>query len=59
MLCHRADAYEQSHTDGLHGFVEAVRADGGGGGGQSPAVMNPTEGNKFTYMVLPVRLKAE
>ena len=25
----------------------------------SPAVMNPTEGNKFTYMVLPVRLKAE
>ena len=25
----------------------------------SPAVMTPTEGNKFTYMVLPVRLKAE
>ena len=25
----------------------------------SPAVMSPTEGNKFTYMVLPVRLKAE
>lgn len=24
----------------------------------SPAVMNPCEGNKFTYMVLPVRLKA-
>lgn len=43
MLCHRADAYEQSHTDGLHGFVEAVRADGGGGGEQSPAVMNPWE----------------
>lgn len=43
MLCHRADAYEQSHTDGLHGFVEAVRADGSGGGEQSPAVMNPWE----------------
>ena len=25
----------------------------------SPAVMRPTEGDKFTYMVLPVRLKAE
>ncbi len=25
----------------------------------SPAVINPCEGNKFTYMVLPVRLKAE
>ena len=25
----------------------------------SPAVINPTEGSKFTYMVLPVRLKAE
>lgn len=25
----------------------------------SPAVMTPTEGNKFTYMVLPVRLKTE
>ena len=25
----------------------------------SPAVMNPSEGDKFTYMVLPVRLKAE
>lgn len=25
----------------------------------SPAVMVPTEGDKFTYMVLPVRLKAE
>ena len=41
MLCHRADAYEQGHMDGLHGFVEAVKADGGGGGDQSPAVMNP------------------
>ena len=43
MLCHRADAYEQGHMDGLHGFVEAVKADGGGGGDQSPAVMNPWE----------------
>ena len=43
MLCHRADDYERSHTDGLHGFVEAVRADGGGGSEQSPAVMNPWE----------------
>ena len=25
----------------------------------SPAVINPCEGDKFTYMVLPVRLKAE
>lgn len=25
----------------------------------SPAVMNPCEGNRFTYMVLPVRLKSE
>lgn len=25
----------------------------------SPAVLNPCEGNKFTYMVLPVRLKSE
>ena len=25
----------------------------------SPAVMNPAEGNRFTYMVLPVRLRAE
>ena len=25
----------------------------------SPAVINPCEGNQFTYMVLPVRLKAE
>ncbi len=27
--------------------------------GLSPAVMTPTEGNRFIYMVLPVRLKAE
>lgn len=25
----------------------------------SPAVMSPTEGNRFTYMVLPVRLRAD
>jgi DNA polymerase-3 subunit beta len=25
----------------------------------SPAVMNPAEGDRFTYMVLPVRLKAD
>ena len=25
----------------------------------SPAVITPCEGDKFTYMVLPVRLKAE
>lgn len=43
MLCHRADDYEQNHTDGLYGFVETIRADGGGGSEQSPAVMNPWE----------------
>ena len=26
--------------------------------GQSPIVLNPTEGNRYSYMVLPVRLKA-
>lgn len=28
-------------------------------GSLSPAVMNPVEGNRFAYMVLPVRMKAE
>ena len=26
--------------------------------GLSPIVLNPTEGNRYSYMVLPVRLKA-
>ena len=43
MLCHRADAYEQSHTDGLAGFVETLRSEEGGAGEQSPAVLNPWE----------------
>lgn len=42
MLCHRAAAYEQSHTDGLHGFVETLKTESGGAE-QSPAVINPWE----------------
>lgn len=42
MLCHRAGEYEKCHTDGLHGFVESLAAQTGGGE-NSPAVINPWE----------------
>lgn len=42
MLCHRAGEYEKSHTDGLHGFVESLAAQTGGGE-NSPAAINPWE----------------
>ena len=40
MLCHRAAEYEQSHTDGLHGFVETLLMEGPSGE-SSPTVINP------------------
>ena len=42
MLCTRAHEYEKTHSDGLHGFVESICAEGADGE-LSPTVMNPWE----------------
>ena len=42
MLCTRASEYEKTHMDGLHGFVESLKAEGPSGE-LSPTVMNPWE----------------
>ena len=43
MLCTRAGEYEQSHNDGLHGFVESLTIEGAGSAENSPTVINPWE----------------
>lgn len=42
MLCSRAAEYEQTHTDGLHGFVESLAMEGPSTE-NSPTVLNPWE----------------